>query len=377
MSIPPQLIRVKRKRVDDSPVAFLHLGEGHKRHRSGRDWVYQHRSASPQFANNSHQPVPLSTEVPAALSEPSSTRRPIATPKSSFNTGEKEPRRFHVALQNAPSTSGSKRTHHETTVFVERVIKKKRGPRDVTETASPLFQPPQLEAARAAINASLSAEEHPKPTDEALRAPCALPRDIFVHGKHQDMQQLAAEMDKWVLKEIGANLHSLEQRKGKEQLKRPSRFKPKAPPQRYHERHPQAAPDAEPRPEHSQDESDDSDWVIDEYVRVPAGTVAWETSSSDYGVLVLDEDEETLFFSCQHEDQEQQDFDDQDENAENHYTADYPEEEGDSEDEDHASLYSFGSDSDDVGFSDEEFDSTTYRHDDELRTYLRRGSAFG
>ncbi|PHH82459.1 hypothetical protein CDD82_5957 [Ophiocordyceps australis] len=383
MSIPPQLIRVKRKRADDSPVAFLHLGPSHKRHRSHRDWVYQHRSASPQPTNLSPQPAIHTTQAPPALHQPPSTCRPIANPKKRLASHHHEPRRFHVArsaLQHEPNSSGA-----TATVFVERVIKKKRCPRHVPETP-----PPQAEAGRAdgpanhaALEHPCGAEKHPKPVDEAHRVPRAPSSDIFVHAKHHDMEIIAAEMDKWVLHEIGANLHSMEQRKQAQHFKPSSRFKPKPPAQRYFERHSQPAPVSEPRPEQIQDQGDASDWVMDEYVRVPADTVAWDTSRSDFGVLVLEEDEETLFFSgCQHQDQDDQDVDDQDENAESHYTADYPEEEQVSDDEHHASLYSVDTDSDDVGFSDEENHSTTHRRhgsgsEDELRTYLHRRSVFG
>lgn len=132
----------------------------------------------------------------------------------------------------------------------------------------------------------------------------------------EDMNRIASDMNQWVLNELGANLHGMEH-EGR-QAKKP-RFKPKAPAQRYMERHPEPASASEPRDitmgEATEDEGDDDEWIIEEYVRIPANSVALNVSPLDIGILVLDDDDETLlFFGSMHEDDDDLE-DDEDENG--------------------------------------------------------------
>ncbi|EQL00942.1 Transcription factor Iwr1 [Ophiocordyceps sinensis CO18] len=209
------------------------------------------------------------------------------------------------------------------------------------------------------------------------------------------MDKIASDMNQWVLNELGANLHHMEQ--VKQQVKKP-RFQPKAPAQRYVERHPESVPVSEPQDivmgDASEDESDDDDWVIEEYVRILANSVALDVSPSEIGVLVLDDDDETLLFFGSLQEDDDDDEDDEDENAEGHYTADYPEDEVESDDEYGRLAYCYrnGAASD-----DEEFDNSMCSEgedngkvlsggdgdddDDEarmarIRAFMQRNSAF-
>lgn len=135
----------------------------------------------------------------------------------------------------------------------------------------------------------------------------------------QDLDKLAADMNEWVLQEIGANLDDMEQKKTNAER---ARFKPKPPPRRHRpcgpesDVSPQAGrgggrsgedEDLDPRQvdgtgdggygEGEDDEGDDEDeWIYDEYVRVPAAFVANDFQQDDVGVLVMDKEEEQILF---------------------------------------------------------------------------------
>ena len=136
---------------------------------------------------------------------------------------------------------------------------------------------------------------------------------------NQDMAKITADMNDWVMKEIGANLQSIEREKQAEK----TRFKPKAPAKRYQERHPEVVHSAL-KPSEAADTSmadvsdmeDDDDWVIEEYVRIPAHKMTSDVASTDVGVLVLDgEEDNNLFFGPENDEDDDLDEDDEDENG--------------------------------------------------------------
>lgn len=149
-----------------------------------------------------------------------------------------------------------------------------------------------------------------------------LPPSIM-NRQNEDMSQIALDMNEWVLREVGANLESIEEEK-KKQAK--PRFKPKAPEKRYHERHPEAAlaPDVDVNmsnthgSEGSDEEGDDEEWVIEEYVRIPANTMKHDVLPSEVGFLVLEGEQESLLFYGHAEDDDDLDEDEEDENGKRH-----------------------------------------------------------
>lgn len=134
----------------------------------------------------------------------------------------------------------------------------------------------------------------------------------------EDMEQRAQDMNAWVLNEIGANLQEMEEEKKKEERRK---FKPKVPAQRYAERHPDSVPQTPskedtPMMDASEEDEDDEDWVIEEYIRVPARLMSVDVSPGEIGVLVLDgEDDDILFFGPEEEEDDYLE-DDEDENGE-------------------------------------------------------------
>ena len=164
-------------------------------------------------------------------------------------------------------------------------------------------------------------------------------------------------------------------------IQKPSRFVPKVPKLRYHERHPEQFTDQENDMEGEEllddmDMDDDSEYIIDTYIRMPAEDVD-VNSSAEFGFLVLDgQSDIDEFYSGEPESEEDEDYDEEDENgkfytcihqnmktdwhpAENHYTADYPDDDVDSDDEYDRNPYQYTND-DDAAFSDDSDDGTRY-----------------
>ncbi|KAK1996758.1 hypothetical protein LX36DRAFT_102749 [Colletotrichum falcatum] len=410
MSAPPQLIHIKRKRGDeDAPVTYLQLEPGSKRHLAGSSWVYQRRlakvnarsaAAAAQHATAHAKPI-IQTSKPG--DEISSPRRPptSSNPSASSSnvpsaanvdpaagpprptTPAVEPRRFHMSRSAMSSPGGStilkagggvmKRGRYGTAVFVERGKKKSaRRALDKLDADKKGAAPASAEEDKPAPKRPL-AKRPPRPAAPSVEAdrrpmPSAAPT--------QDLDKIAADMDQWVLHEIGLNLKSMENPPAS-----PSRFKPKAPAKRFAERHPELAKELdggggrgrgdEEMAEASggEDESSDDDYVIEVYELAPSKPVLAEIPPEQIGVLRFDTQEDLeLFYG--NDDDNSDDYDEEDENAENHYTADYPEDEVDSEDEydRHAYLFRNANASD-----EEEFDSRDLVEDEDDDMYVMEG----
>ncbi|KAG6035528.1 hypothetical protein E4U40_002270 [Claviceps sp. LM458 group G5] len=408
MSIPPQIIRVKRKRDVETPVTFLQFDEDSKRQQSVRNWAYQRRdttASQPAVDSKATQPV-------IHVSEPSEARkrkkvqdgehvRQISEKSSNASTEPQEPRRFHVsramfakrANETLESGTISKKTRHKSAIFVESTRKKLKSRRRRNLAVSPS---PEQVVSRA-ITPDLPPEE-PVVEQRQLKKPGVSRKPVSVATSQQplnrkplpdlsasrleeDLDKITNDMNQWVLNELGANLQSMDSDR------QPLRFKPKSPAKRFHERHPELAVQAPAKSqgdaadnevdgnEGDEDDEDDDDddeddenndgkWLYDEYVRIPAHSVAVDVPSTEVGILVLGEEEESmLFFGSALDEDDELGEDDEDENAENYYAADYPEDEVDSDDEfgRQAYMYRHGNNSD-----DEEFDEILYEEQDEM-----------
>ncbi|TFB05233.1 hypothetical protein CCMA1212_002894 [Trichoderma ghanense] len=430
MSIPPQLIRVKRKRDDESPVTFLQLDEGAKRHRSDRNWVYQRRESQaapsgPAVSRSDGRPVihvSQPEERPSPITRRSSDQISSSTSDiqgtgKPFNDGQlPEQRKFHVsramlaqasAAQGPTSSATSKHVRHGPTIFVERTGRKKIIPRSsrqslVIRDAQAIGKEGLAQDEVAISNEHIEQRHLKKPgiakrRDPSQEPPTRHPLPQSLINRHtDDMDKITADMNQWVLDEIGANLQAMEVEK--KQAEKP-RFRPKAPEKRYQERHPAVAAASDspagetadtPMVDASEEEGDDADWIIEEYVRIPAHTMGIDVLPSDVGLLVLDGEEENMLFYGPPQDEED-DYaeDDEDENAENYYTADYPEDEVDTEDEfdRHAYMYRNANASDEEEFDDKEYDSDEIAMEgeddddddarmDRIREFMQRNAAF-
>ncbi|KAK2011443.1 hypothetical protein LZ32DRAFT_648491 [Colletotrichum eremochloae] len=430
MSAPPQLIHIKRKRGDeDAPVTYLQLEPGSKRHLAGSSWVYQRRlakvnarsaaaaAAAAQHAAAHVKPViqtskpgdeVSSSRQPPASSIPSASSSNVPSAANAAPAGQAptastaavsqhptnpavEPRRFHMSRSAMSSPGGStilkaaggvtKRGRYGTAVFVERGRKK-----SARRTLDKLEEG-KKSAALASADVGVKEEDKPAPKKPLAKRPPrpAAPnvdadrRPMPSATPTQDLDKIAADMDQWVLHEIGLNLKSMEHPPAPPAAASPSRFKPKAPVKRFAERHPELARKldgdhgdeemAEASGGDEEEETSDDDYVIEVYELAHSKPALAEIPPEQIGVLRFDTQEDLELFYGNEDDDSDED-DEEDENAENHYTADYPEDEVDSEDEydRHAYLFRNANASD-----EEEFDSRDLVEEDDDDMYVMEG----
>ncbi|KAF4783184.1 hypothetical protein HER10_EVM0007101 [Colletotrichum scovillei] len=431
----------RKRGDEDAPVTYLQLEPGSKRHLAGSSWVYQRRlakasarsAAAAAAAQHPSQPsIPvIQTSKPG--DEISSPHRPPHSSSHALPTGKAaaaaapprtqldaqkplpqtasdpqrpqnpatEPRRFHMSRSAMSSPGGStilkaggvsKRGRYGTAVFVERG-KKKSARRAATTSGG--TTPTTMTAEGLPADVEMKEDHKPAPKKPLAKrpppsraasgattgpgTPSGEPQRKPMPGAAptQDMSKIAADMDQWVLHEIGLNLQAMEQQqppRSPSAVASPSRFKPKAPAKRFAERHPEmvkklnGGDEAMTEASDDEDESDD-DYVIEVYELAPSKPVLAEIPPEQIGVLRFDSQEDLELFYGNEDDDSDLD-DDEDENAENHYTADYPEDEVDSEDEydRHAYLFRNANASD-----EEEFDTRDPYEDDDDDMYVMEG----
>ncbi len=252
---------------------------------------------------------------------------------------KQQPRRFHIsrstptAAYTTSVVSGRVQKHKQPTVFVERRIRAgtlTTGP-PPPSTSTPAQEPAQAPAQKkpgqsartsAAISnrAPVSSASRFAPNPRGVRLPSGL-----VAPWSLDDQQLVEEMQRYTLQEIGHSIAEATAPKpgvlsGSIQSKKPSRFKPTVPKLRYHERHPEEFADQDNGMKVEQfieEVDDDSEYIIDTYVRVPADVMELDTDAEEnVGLLVLDgQDDIDEFYSAETVSDEDEDYDEEDENG--------------------------------------------------------------
>ncbi|KAK5688573.1 hypothetical protein LTS10_000551 [Elasticomyces elasticus] len=131
---------------------------------------------------------------------------------------------------------------------------------------------------------------------------------------------------------------------------------------------------ASPEPRIRDDEDadmDDADYVYDTYVLAPAGNAAAEPAPNDFpddvGYLIITDEDQPIWETYIEDDSSDKDCDtdEEDENAEDYYGADYPEDEMASDDEVGRNAYNYREHG---GSDDEEWDEDTgaYSDDDQF-----------
>ncbi|KAI8624400.1 hypothetical protein F5Y19DRAFT_318218 [Xylariaceae sp. FL1651] len=395
MSVPPQLIRVKRKATEETPVSYLRVQES-KRHRS-EVFVYQRQDEEAAFAECTPQ-----AERPIIHTSPPPTRQAAAfqsivkqnTDTSRNTTGDdnardttlscdtaaastntlnsaSEPRRFHMSrkdmmLDVSPHPGrphgGVSKKRSAPALFVERRIKR-ISPKTIEKLRATSSPSTELTSTHGRATQSMEINSSPEPRkfkkpgiakltakEDTPKYKADLPK-AMTDRWNVDMEKLTADMEEYAMQQIGLNLQRAEnERREQEKLinSTPSKlkFKPKPPAKRYAERHPQEVQESVDKEMLDVDavhsDSDDDDYIIETYVRVPASRMGNHVPPQSVGLLVFDEEPDIEFFYG--EDDESEDEwaeDEEDENAENYYTADYPDEEVASDDEFDQNPYSF------------------------------------
>ncbi|KAI0121997.1 hypothetical protein F4814DRAFT_195560 [Daldinia grandis] len=382
MSVPPQLIRVKRKATEEAPVSFLRVQEN-KRHRS-EAFVYQRQ----QERANSTENIPSESHKPIIhTSHPHSKTPAFQSPKTSdtiVNDGSSdnetasessesaspvdtlsEPRRFHMSRKDIMLATASQpgRPHgviskkrSAPALFVERKIKR------ISSRPLEKFQAITNAASQISGSAPAAAKdmEIDKPEPRKLKKPgvaklakkqdgekykADLPQSITERW-NVDIEKLTAELDAYTMEQIGLNLQKAEEEKRQQRTAaNQHRFKPKQI-KRYAERHPGEIQASADRNMTGTDidisDSDDSDYIIETYERVPASKMGEHVPPHSVGLLVFDEEPDMEYFYGEDDNSEDEwAEDEEDENAENYYAADYPDEEVASDDEFDKNPYSF------------------------------------
>jgi hypothetical protein len=121
---------------------------------------------------------------------------------------------------------------------------------------------------------------------------------------------------------IKNNLEAMEQDKHAEQ-KSPHKFKPRAPAQRIRDREPELVHKLDEKYKEEDahmagvSDTEEGDWIVDEYIRVPSHALHQGVDPEHVGLLVIDSAEEAQFFYGPEEDsdEENQLEDDEDENG--------------------------------------------------------------
>ncbi|KAI8942259.1 hypothetical protein NX059_000339 [Plenodomus lindquistii] len=324
--LPPQTISLKRRR-NEAPVDALRFDSADSSKRRKSNFAYR------RLTKPNEIPVSSTSQVPP-------------TP-----TAE---RRFQL---EAVSVSGAKR------VFIES--------RPPTESTQSVQHPPQTQN-----------NQTPQPqngTSEATPTPDSTPRprkrpgaaSALGHASkpslHNPVRTLPSKDDLRRLEALSKEVEKEDNLHIPLPVTSPLKHKPRAPAQRFADRHPEkAAALTRNEANGASSEGDtemmdiDTDYVIDTFIRepllpngpLPSGTV---------GVLVLNDDDDD-WWTGEDSSSEKFDTDDEDENAEDYYANDYPEDELSEDDELGRDLYQakyrHGSD-------DEEWGATIDSDDDE------------
>ncbi|KAI0866834.1 hypothetical protein F4860DRAFT_455164 [Xylaria cubensis] len=347
MSVPPQLIRVKRKATEEAPVSYLRVQET-KRHRSDV-FVYQRQNREITFAENIPRQIqkPVIHTSPASrqsaafqsatrqdkdaaankgniiiddVSRIASSRTTASAPTSTTNaldsTPISEPRRFHMSRKEMllAASPYADRSHHggmskkrpATAMFVERNIKrvsskvpdKLHAANDVSTEAMEIDRPEPRKFKKPGV-AKLTPARESKPNDKPQ-----LPKSMTDRW-NVDMQQLTADMEAYAMQQIGLNLQRAEEERREQEKPRIKtssqlKFKPKAPAKRYAERHPEEVQTPVDKDMVDADaetsDSDDGDYIIETYVRVPASSMGDHVPPQSVGLLVFDGEPDLEFF---------------------------------------------------------------------------------
>ncbi|KAI1458308.1 hypothetical protein F4805DRAFT_144945 [Annulohypoxylon moriforme] len=428
MSVPPQLIRVKRKATEETPVSFLRVQEN-KRHRSDA-FVYQRKEEKAAFLDippnplihdssqspRNKQSTPASSSdtltfqvpnVPEAVANDGTSDNGINTESTTDaasirTTGSadlvSEPRRFHMSKKDmlrassshsGRSDGGISKKRSAPALFVERKIKR------ISSRPAEKFKALVNEVDQALISTSTVEMEMDNPEPRKPKKPgiskylkkedkkdnekkasdkykADLPKSLKERW-NVDMDKMTAEMNAFTMEQIGLNLQRAEEEnKLRSSAKTQLKFKPK-PVKRYAERHPEEAHATTQADKEMTDadvdvsDSDDGDYIIETYERVPASKIGEHVPAHKIGILVIEAEPELEYFYGDDGDSEEEwAEDEEDENAENYYTADYPDEEVASDDEFDKNPYSFRTgnasdleeydlaDDDDAAFSDKD-----------------------
>ncbi|PSR94272.1 hypothetical protein BD289DRAFT_480717 [Coniella lustricola] len=379
MYAPPEIIhvkRLKRKAHDDDDdddqqgaVNYLRIDDKDRKRYRSDVYVYQRTTQDSLEGTNNAAPHSRPDVVPIIHSSKpdsnwSSAKRQDAAQNPHLrdasrttSSAETQQRRFHFSRPMIQPTSilstiglkTGKRSRHNTptTIFVERGHKRTKTEdvemQDVDAAATQDDGAPIRK-----LKLPGSDRKGPRAHDPVAIVKRPVAQSLEPHWAGDELDEMTRSMNDFALQLIGANLAETEERDRKQAAAAarkvatstvasttPQRFKPKAPAKRYAERHPEiTAAQHAVEPQEEVDIVSEDEYVVETYVRVPASALSKDIAPDKVGLLVFDNEPDADFFYGEEGDSDDElAEDDEDENAENYYTADYPDEEVDSEDE--------------------------------------------
>lgn len=341
--------------------------ERSKRSRSGDGrWVYQrkevvvkqagHPAESSALATPIIQPTedgdearllrhprqPTRVPAPADAATSTTTGTAPAAPEQPTPTIPRHAtiRRFHLSRSNSPGpAAGVSKKRTVPAVFIERGAKKQR--ESLKAIVKEHNAAPTADESSAGEDEPAASEVEPGPVQykrpgtrastTAPKSKPALPPSMR-DRENTNVDELARAMDSWTIDEITKNLDRVEgQRTKSKSSPAKSRFRPKAPKLRYHERHPESLATKEQNTAEQQttapetvmdidvvDTTDDEDYVLETYERVPAERLQDQAVPEHrVGLLVFDTEPEMAEFFYGNESDSEDEFpeDEEDENG--------------------------------------------------------------
>lgn len=352
MSLAPAYVAVKRKAGDHALDALiLEQSQSKKQKRQPVEYRLKAASADEQELANAKILSGLKSTTPS-IPPPPLEEKESSIPST---TTAIAPRRFQLQRKRGADTAGF-------ATFIEKrqralgasnkVVSRPESRNDSEEGSenTPLKRP----------GANAQELKWRADTWKSNNEPMASPS--FPEQPEKEDPALADTLHQFALEEIEH-----------EEVQKPKlKYQPKRPIRRLRNR--DASKAVPPQPQvHVQDEdvdmdmSDSEDYVVDIYVRTE-GKVSDDDSkaSGSIGYLVITEKDESIWETYLEDDEEDKevDSDDEDENAEDYYGADYPEDEVASDDEMGQGAYGYRH----GGSDDEEWDSDTGAFSDEEDT---------
>ncbi|ETI28165.1 hypothetical protein G647_00614 [Cladophialophora carrionii CBS 160.54] len=398
MSLPPERISVKRRRQEE-PVETLYLerGDGTEKKRRVTDYYFQ-RVRNDTIAPISQRDTTTSQTVwskppapgvpPIRLTTLEGQKEDASTPKAAVkakaNSGDEEnhkipgtpsapassksapttpagsqpahqARRFHLARHLSsvlsPHTSGGiRKSKHfirpPLATFIERhgaVFDHEQNPLYRGQPVDKMLEVPKEENSRRTIPG-----EGEEPTLDTLSAFTRSPTSTFVQARPKTIRNGTSIRDHpstWDLEsdQLADELAALAMEfdpelKDKVEVEA-SKERPVSPP---------PAPRDVAMTTHSQEDG----YIYETYIRVPYDGDAGDTTNlqTDYGILVIDEEDEDLWQKYV-DSEDETDWDEEDSNAEDNPANDYPEDEVSSDDEFSYNAYkyrAYGSDQEEL-----------------------------
>jgi hypothetical protein len=283
------------------------------------DELRPHRS---NVAENGYTPKAV-TAAKQSREENGSVEPETETDLSSSSTIQ--PRRFHLTRSSTPdmsrtSTGGipnrKKATKGPVAMFVER-NKEGRAARKLSLVSNPLTDA-QISQLQASSRPSTPMSSRPlKKPGQSSRVPSASIKKVTnppdapgstasevkfpTRTWDTDSDDLAAQMHAFTMQEIGRSIAAANEPPPSPARSAPGtpnrRFQPKPPAQRYHERHPEESSDLQQQASDTDaDMNDESQYVIDTYIRVSGESLNPDEMPVNFGLLVIDSGEIAQFY---------------------------------------------------------------------------------